>query len=107
MDAREVCFQIAREHADGVRSAIDARRRMRAADAALGVSLVVGGYRERSGTLRLIAVRRSQRDRLDVVEVSSERPTRVLHTVHGEGEVAERRAFAIAELHLAEGRRAA
>ncbi len=106
MDARELCFQIARDHADGVRSAIEARRRMRAADGEVGVSRVVGGYHD-GGVLRLIAVRRANRDRLDVVEISSGEPARVLHTVYASGTVAERQAFAVAEARLAGCRRAA
>jgi hypothetical protein len=107
MDAREVCFQIAREHADGVLDAIEARRRMQAADREVGVSVIVGAYRGANGTLHVIAVRRSERARLDVIEVMDEEPARSLHTVYGQRAAAERRAFQIAEALLTDERRAA
>lgn len=100
----EVCRAIAQEHADGVRSL---RSRRASSDGETGVSEVVGGYRDRDGALRVIAVRRSGRDRYDVVDVAAGEESRVLASVYGTDPAAEEHAFRVAAERLAAAKRSA
>lgn len=103
----EALIAIAQEHADGVRAAHRAKRPATRSDSEIGVSQVVGDYHDRSGTLRVIAVRRSERERYDVVEVASNEAIRLLASVHGTDAAAEEHAFTVAAQQLAQAKQSA
>ena len=98
----EVCAAIVQEHAEGVLRARGRARPRARGDSEVGVSQVAGGYRDSAGTLRLIAVRRCEGERHEVVEVARGEPTLVLATVYGADPAAERHAFKVAAERLAE-----
>jgi hypothetical protein len=101
----EVCTAIVHEHADGLLRASKRRRGRAGSDSEIGVSQVVGGYHDHAGTLRLIAVRRCDRDRREVVEVAEGERKRVLATVYGGDPAAKEHAFTVAAERLAEAKR--
>lgn len=48
-----------------------------------GLTLVIGGARNRDGLLRVVALRRASTQRWEIVEISPDQPAHVLHTVFG------------------------
>ena len=71
------------------------------ADDEVGVTQVVGSCQDERGALRLIAVRRSDRQRHDVIELADGKPAQVLHSIYGEGAAAADHAFKTAGTELA------
>jgi len=74
------------------------------ADGEVGVTQLVGSYHDNHGALRLIAVRRSDRQRHDVVEFADGTPVRVLHSIYGEQAAAAEQAFKVAGARLTHAR---
>ena len=78
-----------------------ARNNRSNADSEVGVTQLVGSYHNNQGALRLIAVRRSDRQRHDVIELGDGKPAEVLQSVYGESAAAAEHAFKTAGAQLA------
>lgn len=70
------------------------------ADDQVGVTQIIGYYQDCRGVRRLIAVRRTGRERRDVVELVADEPAQVLHSIYGDSATAAEHALKAAGARL-------
>jgi len=81
-----------------------ARSNRATADSEVGVTQLVGSYHDSEGALRLIAVRRTNQQRHDVIELADDTPVRVLQSVYGDQAASAEHAFKVAGAQLTQAR---